>query len=384
VAKDELMKQFDLREHKILTGRDLEDARRAGSKEILVRAGAVLTATARDVLRRSPLTLIREEGPAKAAEPSASSSTSSTHGESFAGAAQASLKVTKSIESLFHGVQAQALKEEIIKAGKKLWERQYVDGNGGNISCRLTDTLILCTPTLCSKADLTPEDICLVDLEDRQWAGARARTSEILMHLEIYKAVPQAKAVVHAHPPHATAYAITGLVPPLCIIPESELFVGSVALTPYETPGTKEFAATVVPYAATHNTILLANHGVVCWADTVTHAEWYMEVIDNYCRTLMLAAQLGAPITRIPNEKTADLLAIKKRLGLPDPRFEQQECQLCDQPDYPVGRSAYPAACPTDCQAGKQGCCSCPPQDMEPLIQSITQEIMKVLNLPNS
>ena len=141
------------------------------------------------------------------------------------------------------------------------------------------------------------------------------------MHLEIYKAVPQAKAVVHCHPPHATAYAITGRVPPNFVLPEFEVVVGKVAISPYETPGTKAFAETVLPYVKQHNTVLLSNHGVVCWADTVTHAEWCVEVLDSYCWTLMLAAQMGAPISHISDGHASDLLAIKKKLGLPDSRF---------------------------------------------------------------
>ena len=86
----------------------------------------------------------------------------------------------------------------------------YVDGNGGNISYRIGPNEVICTPTLVSKFDLTPDDLCLVDLEGKQIAGKKPRTSEILLHLEIYKAVPEAKACVHCHPPHATAYAITG------------------------------------------------------------------------------------------------------------------------------------------------------------------------------
>ena len=217
--------------------------------------------------------------------------------------------------------------------GRKLWMRQFVDGNGGNISYRIGPNEVLCTPTLVSKYDLTPEDICLVDLEGNQIAGAKPRTSELLLHLEIYKAVPEAKAVLHCHPPHATAYAITGRVPPNMVIPEFEVFVGKVAISPYETPGTKAFAETVLPYVKQHNTVLLSNHGIVCWADTVTHAEWYAEVLETYCWTLMLAAQLGVPISRISEEQASDLLAMKKKLGLPDIRFDtsrMKECQLSD------------------------------------------------------
>jgi len=188
--------------------------------------------------------------------------------------------------------------------------------------------------------------------------------------------------VVHAHPPHATAYAITGMVPTPCIIPEQEVFVGSVAISPYETPGTKAFAETVVPYAKNHNTILLANHGVVCWADTLTHAEWYMEVVDNYCRTLILASQLGAPVTRIPEKKTADLLEIKRRMGLPDPRFEMKECTLCDQPEFPGGITVCPKDCPNLCGDKKNTCLRKDP-DLEALIQTITDEVLRALKLGN-
>jgi len=104
----------------------------------------------------------------------------------------------------------------------------------------------------------------------------------------------------------ATAYAIAGLVPPGNVIPEQEVFVGPLAITPYETRGTKKFAETVLPYARKHNTILLGTHGIVRWADTVTHAEWLVEIVDTYCRTIMLALSLG-PIKTIAPGKTPRL-----------------------------------------------------------------------------
>ena len=225
---------------------------------------------------------------------------------------------------IFASPEVNALKQEIMHAGKKLWERQYVDGNGGNISVRVSPHYVLCTPTLCSKGDLRPEDFSLVDLENCQICGDRPQTSEILLHLEIYKAVPAAKAVIHCHPPYATAHAVAGVVPQGNLIPEQEVFIGPVALAPYETPGTRAFAKTVLPFVQDHNTILLANHGIVCWADTVTHAEWFVEVIDNYCKTVLIASQLRPKLNEIPPDKIADLLEIKKKLGLPDPRLKSR------------------------------------------------------------
>jgi len=348
------MKTIDLTALRVVSAKDVEAAVREGATEIALCSRAVVTPSARDAMRRHGCT-VRGDGKTAAASGVAPAPASAAHAR------------------LFASPEAEAAKAEIVAAGRKLWQRQYVDGNGGNISFRLGESAVLCTPTLVSKADLRPEDLCLVDLEGNQLAGTRARTSEILMHLEIYKAVPEAKAVLHCHPPHATAYAITGKVPPTCVIPEYEVFVGGVALAQYETPGTQAFADAVLPFVRKHNTVLLQNHGIVCWADTVTHAEWYAEVVDTYCWTLMLAAQLGAPITFIPQDKAADLLAIKKRLGLPDARLDggMKECQLCDLPEMP-GAIAVPPPLPSgrSCSSG---------DDVETIVAAVTDAVMAAL-----
>jgi L-fuculose-phosphate aldolase len=278
---------------------------------------------------------------------------------------------------LFSTPEAEAIKNEICAVGRKLWLRQFVDGNGGNISYRIGPNEVICTPTLVSKYDLTPEDLCLVDLEGRQVAGVKPRTSEIFLHLEIYKSVPEAKAVLHCHPPHATAYAITGRVPPNLIIPEFEVFVGKVAMSPYKTPGTPEFAQTVIPYVRDHNTVLLANHGIVCWADSVTHAEWYAEVLETYCWTLMLASQLGGPISHISDQQASDLLAMKKKLGLPDARFETASAQerLVDADEAPSS-SAAAHLCET---CGAKVPTAQAPVDMDQLVRTVAEVVMKML-----
>ncbi len=222
--------------------------------------------------------------------------------------------------AVFHSFEAEALRDEIIRTGRKLWERQYVDGNGGNISCRIGADYVLCTPTMISKRDMTPADICLSDLGGNIVAGSRPRTSELLLHLEIYLANPRARAVVHCHPPYATAFSLTGTVPPVGFISEYEIFIGPAALARYETTGTQAFAETVLPFVHDHNTILLANHGVVCWSDTVTHAEWLVEILESYCKTSVIASQIGKPLIPIPDHKLQEILALKSRLGFPDAR----------------------------------------------------------------
>ncbi|HXK62008.1 MAG TPA: class II aldolase/adducin family protein [Acidobacteriota bacterium] len=352
------MNELDLTNLKVITARDLEPAVAAKVERVDISTTAIVTPAAKDFAYAKRLKLNRAD----------SLSTHRPSENSPMGRERSSI----SPEALLNSAEAQPIKKEIIRNCRKLWNRQYVDGNGGNLSYRIAENAVICTPTLCSKADVTVDDLCLVDMEGNQLAGKRNRTSEIFLHLEIYKAVPEAKAVVHAHPPHATAYAVIGRVPPSCVIPEHEVFVGNVAVTPYETPGTKAFAETVLPYVRTHNTILLGNHGVVCWADTVTHAEWYHEIVDTTCRILILTASLGVPINRISEEKTKDLLAVKKRLGLPDSRYELHECQLCETPEFPQGITACPAG---------SGCAQCTGEpDLDALVQLVTDEVMKALS----
>jgi L-fuculose-phosphate aldolase len=224
--------------------------------------------------------------------------------------------------------EAEALRAEILAAGRKLWQREYVDGNAGNLSARIGSHYVLCTPTRVSKGEMTAEDICLSDMDGNILAGNRLRTSEIFLHLEIYNGNPDARAVVHCHPPYGTAFSIAGAAPPGGFHSEFETMIGPVAVAPYETPGTRAFAETVRPFVRDHNTILLANHGILCWADTITHAEWLVETFETYCRTWLAAQQvaqaLGRPLNPIPGEKILEILEIKSRMGLPDARMSRR------------------------------------------------------------
>jgi L-fuculose-phosphate aldolase len=361
------VKNIDISDKKLLSMRDAQSALAAGASRVLISENCVVTPSARDFLAQHNIVL--------AANGKASGSAQTTPKETPATSAYGNSSATPSRSTanskLFFTPEAEAIKKEICAVGRKLWMRQFVDGNGGNISYRIGPNEVICTPTLVSKYDLTPEDLSMVDLEGNQIAGSMPRTSEIFLHLEIYKAVPEAKACVHCHPPHATAYAITGRVPPNLVIPEFEVFIGKVAISPYETPGTAEFAQTVLPYVKTHNTVLLANHGIICWADTVTHAEWYAEVLETYCWTLMLAAQLGVPISYISEQKGADLLAIKKKLGLPDIRFDTSRMKECQLSDLEVPGSIALTPSPCDGNTGKPL-----EADLEILVKSVTDAVM--------
>jgi L-fuculose-phosphate aldolase len=376
------MKGVDLSGQKLITAKDVEAAGKAGATELLIQKGGILTPSARDMLQKLGIVLKTGSGVVDRAPSNGNGRNNIEQATLAYGRTQSSAgpvlpkRLSPEMDRLFHSPEAKAIKEEICAVGHKLWQRSYVDGNGGNISYRMGENAVICTPTLLSKADLRPEDLCLVDIEGNQLAGNLPRTSEVFLHLEIYKNVPQAKAVVHCHPPHATAYAITGHVPPSAVIPEFDVFVGSVAISPYETPGTKKFAETVIPFVRSHNTVLLGNHGIVCWADTPTHAEWYAENLETYCWTLLISNQLGVPYARIPFAKEQDLLAIKKRLGLPDARFDMKECVLSDMPEHPGAIALTP---PAGCGKPKASVEGLSDADVEAIVKAATDAVMAAI-----
>jgi L-fuculose-phosphate aldolase len=194
-----------------------------------------------------------------------------------------------------------------------------------------------------SKGFLKPSDIATVNDRGNQIDGPLPRTSEILLHLEIYHALPGINAVCHAHPPHATAFAVAGIEVPSGILPEVEIFLGQIPTADYETPGSKTFAETILPYLQNEaNTILLANHGAVACDQDLLHAYFHLETLDMYCKILLLTKQIGS-IQQIPGTKIEELLAIKDRMGIADQRAgcEGEQCRLAGSDEFLRGFSTF-------------------------------------------
>ncbi len=214
------------------------------------------------------------------------------------------------------------IKQQICDIGKRMYDHGFVAANDGNISFRLGDGRFLCTPTGVSKGFLKPADIATVDDKGKQLAGPKPRTSEILLHLEIYHEIPKINAVCHAHPPHATAFAVAGVDLPSGILPEVEIFIGQVPIAAYDTPGSKNMAETILPHLKNNaNTIILANHGVVTCDKDLQQAYFHIETLDMYCNILLLSKQIGK-IRSLPETKVRELLDIKEGMGISDPRLE--------------------------------------------------------------
>src|SRR5215813_283396 len=227
------------------------------------------------------------------------------------------------------GINDRKLKELICEIGRRVYNRGFAAANDGNISIRVGENEVLCSPTMICKGFMTPDDICAVDLDGNQIAGKRKRTSEILLHLAIMRHRPDVRAVVHCHPPHATAFAVAREPIPQCVLPEIEVFLGEVAISPYETPGSQSFADTVLPFVKKSNVIILANHGTVSFGETVEKAYWWTEILDAYCRILMLARDLGK-INYFTEGEARELLEMKQKWGFQDPRLnpEMKQCDL--------------------------------------------------------
>ncbi len=347
---------------KVISVKDIEELIRSGSDLKSLPEDAILTPSARDMIRDLEVAgKLNSLGNKPAAV--------SQQNENKEQIKVNSKSQKSDLEKFFNSKPIQDLKLQICDIGKRLWHRAYVDGNGGNIAIKVAEDLVLCTPTLVSKGFMRPDDMGLVDMEGNQLMGSKKRTSEILMHLQIMKKQPRAIASVHCHPPYATAFAVAGIQPPTCMIPEFEIFCGSVPIAPYRTPGTPEMGKLVADLSENHNTILMANHGVVAWSHLgVEDAYWKMEIIEAYCRTVVVASQLGKQPNTFTTEHLKDLLKTKQNLGIPDPRFGLKECELCDNSDWQPGVScSVPPKTEQDVQ---------PDPEAETLINAIADRIM--------
>src|ERR1700709_230039 len=204
----------------VISVKEVEEMIRRGDNVAALTADAILTPSARDLL------------PDLAAQNGNKTSSAMSSGPIAAPAKKLSSKSPKSeLEAFFNSPYAHSLKEQLCEMGRRLWQRAYVDGNGGNIAIKVGEDLALCTPTLVSKGFMKPEDMCLVDFEGNQYCGTKKRTSAILMQLQMRKPRPRAVATCHCHPPYSTGFAVAGIEPPTCMIPEYEVF-SSVAIAP--------------------------------------------------------------------------------------------------------------------------------------------------------
>jgi L-fuculose-phosphate aldolase len=184
-------------------------------------------------------------------------------------------------------------RSEIVCFGRMLHERGYVAAMDGNLSVRLDEQRILATPTAMCKSMMRPSDLVIVDLQGRRLAGKRNVSSEIAMHLLIYKLRPDVQGVVHAHPPTATGFAAAGMALNQPLVCEVVIGLGSIPLAKYGTPGTPELSEALEPLIPQYDAILMSNHGVVAYGDSLQHAYMKMETVEHFAQIALVTHLLG-------------------------------------------------------------------------------------------
>ena len=207
-------------------------------------------------------------------------------------------------------MQNKKQREHLCEIGKRIWQQGLSPGTGGNISARVSKNKILISPTLTSMGFMKPEDLCLIDLNGNVLEGRSKPSSEHKIHLQVYKRLSRINAVIHAHPPFATAFAVTGEPLTTFTQPETVVFLKKVPFVKYGTPSTDELPNELNSHlAGNYNAFLLQNHGVLCIGDDLDRAYFNLETLENLAKVIVISRLLGG-------EKEIDRRNVKKLIKL--------------------------------------------------------------------
>ena len=261
------------------------------------------------------------------------------------------------------------IKKQICDIGKRIYNRNMVAANDGNISVKLNDNEFLCTPTGVSKGFMTPEYICKVDKDGNtiQANGNFRPSSEIKMHMRVYKCRPDVGSVVHAHPSYATAFAIAGIPLTQPIMPEAVIALGCVPIAPYGTPSTMEIPDAVEKFLPYYDAVLLESHGALTWSTDLLAAYHKMESVEFYAELLYKARQLGGP-KEFDKATIEKLYEIRRKMGLPG----KHPANLCAE----INKD-NPAGC-KGCHSCKSasGSCGNDGKNIEAIVAEVTKRVL--------
>src|SRR6187431_2886829 len=240
-----------------------------------------------------------------------------------------------------------SLRHDIVEIGRRLWQRGFVASNDGNISVRIAPDRLLMTPASVSKGFMSAEMIVITDLEGRvvEAAPGRKPSSEALMHLVVYRERPDINAVVHAHPPIATGFAVAGIALDRAVLAEVVTTLGGIPIAGYATPSTQEMADMVRPLIRLHDGVLLANHGAVALGKDLFSAYYKMETIEHFAQISLVARQLGREHL-LSREEVERLQGLRGRYGIAapapicaDPAEAERDQALCQVLEAPASSS---------------------------------------------
>jgi L-fuculose-phosphate aldolase len=233
-------------------------------------------------------------------------------------------------------------RREIVRVGRLMYERSYVVSSDGNVSVRLDDGRIVATPTMTCKGRMTEESCAVTDTEGKPLNDRKA-SSELEMHLLIYRERPDVKAVCHAHPPHGTAFAVAGLSIDQPILSEVILTLGCVPLADYGTPSTAELTDAMRPLVKHHNALLMANHGAVAYGADLWQAFDRLETLEHTARITILARILGGS-RNLPPESIEKLINVREAAGYLDERARCQACGYLHETQFTCPTGASPTS----------------------------------------
>lgn len=236
-------------------------------------------------------------------------------------------------------------KRDILEVGRRMYAKNFVASNDGNISCKVSDHTIWCTPTGVSKGYMTDEMLVLMDLDGNVLRGTWKPSSEMKMHLRVYKENPSVNAVVHAHPPVSTSFAIAGIPLNRAILTEAVMGIGEIPLAPYAMPGTQEVPDSIAPFVKTHNGCLLANHGALTWGSNVMEAWMRMESVEYYATVSMYTRNIIGQANELTCEQVDRLIERRTNSGILT--GGRPQCADCKDKNT------------CKCSSCKEGGCSC-------------------------
>ncbi len=207
-------------------------------------------------------------------------------------------------------------KKAIIAVGKRMYDKGFVAANDGNISCKVSQSIIWTTPTGVSKGFMTPDMLVKMSLDGKVLMGKSKPSSEVKMHIRVYEENPDIMAVTHAHPPVGTSFAIAGISLDQAILPEAVVNLGSVPIAHYATPGSQEVPNSIAPYCKSHNAVLLANHGALTWGKNIFEAYYRLESLEYYATVLMYTGKIIGRANELSCEQVDELVKIREMLGV--------------------------------------------------------------------
>jgi L-fuculose-phosphate aldolase len=222
------------------------------------------------------------------------------------------------------------VRKQMVEIGRRIWTRGYVASNDGNVTVKLNDHELLTTPTGVSKGFMTTEMIVKCDMQGKVLSASKdyRPSSEVKMHLEVYRERPDVGSVVHAHPPYATSFAVAGIPLDKCVLPEAIIVIGSVPIAPYGLPSTMEIPESIRPFVQHSDAILLANHGALTFGGDLLNAYHKMETLEHTAQIVWNAIQLGN-LNVLPEYERDRLLALRDKYGL------QGRVSFCDATPMP-------------------------------------------------